>query len=137
MRNILRQSFAILSFSVQFGIPTISVAGFAGMLAATISSIIESVGDYFAAARLSNAEAPPPHAVNRGIATEGFASIISGMVGAGHPTTSYSGNIGAIGITKVSMNQESRDHLSSLVNPLMHVLILSIDILNRFSLHDI
>lgn len=123
MRNILRESFAILSFSVQFGIPTISVAGFAGMLAATISSIIESVGDYFAAARLSNAEAPPPHAVNRGIATEGFASIISGMVGAGHPTTSYSGNIGAIGITKVSMNQESLGHLSSLVNPLMHVFV--------------
>ncbi|XP_061192833.1 solute carrier family 23 member 2-like [Saccostrea echinata] len=89
-------------YPFQFGIPTASVAGFAGMLAATISSIIESVGDYFAAARLSNAEAPPPHAVNRGIATEGFASIISGMVGAGHPTTSYSGNIGAIGITKVA-----------------------------------
>lgn len=123
MRNILRESFAILSFSVQFGIPTISVAGFAGMLAATISSIIESVGDYFAAARLSNAEAPPPHAVNRGIATEGFASIISGMVGAGHPTTSYSGNIGAIGITKVSMNQESLGHLSSLVNLLIHVFV--------------
>jgi nucleobase transporter 1/2 len=33
---------------------------------------------------------------------EGFASIISGMVGAGHGTTSYSHNIGAIGITKVS-----------------------------------
>ena len=123
MRNILRESFAILSFSVQFGIPTISVAGFAGMLAATISSIIESVGDYFAAARLSNAEAPPPHAVNRGIATEGFASIISGMVGAGHPTTSYSGNIGAIGITKVSRNQESLGHLSSLVNLLIHVFV--------------
>lgn len=89
-------------YPFQFGTPTVSVAGFAGMLAATISSIIESVGDYFAAARLSNAEAPPPHAVNRGIATEGFASIISGMVGAGHPTTSYSGNIGAIGITKVA-----------------------------------
>lgn len=92
-------------FAVQFGMPTVSVAGFAGMLAATISSIIESVGDYFAAARLSNAEAPPPHAVNRGIATEGFASIISGMVGAGHPTTSYSGNIGAIGITKVKASE--------------------------------
>ncbi|XP_048745000.2 solute carrier family 23 member 2-like isoform X2 [Ostrea edulis] len=90
------------AYAVQFGMPTVSAAGFAGMLAATISSVIESVGDYFAAARLSNAEAPPPHAVNRGIAIEGFSSIISGMVGAGHPTTSYSGNIGAIGITKVA-----------------------------------
>lgn len=113
-------------FAVQFGTPTVSVAGFAGMLAATISSIIESVGDYFAAARLSNAEAPPPHAVNRGIATEGFASIISGMVGAGHPTTSYSGNIGAIGITKVggskTLLQQCTFHSVSLLFILLCVL---------------
>ena len=72
------------------------------MLAATLSSIIESVGDYYACARISGAPPPPPHAVNRGIAMEGFCSIISGLVGAGHATTSYSGNIGAIGITKVT-----------------------------------
>lgn len=87
--------------AVQFGMPTFSAAGYIGMLAATLSSIIESIGDYFACARLSGAQPPPIHALNRGIATEGFASIISGMVGAGHATTSYSGNIGAIGITKV------------------------------------
>jgi hypothetical protein len=81
--------------------PTFSAAGYIGMLAATLSSIIESIGDYFACARLSGAQPPPIHALNRGIATEGFASIISEMVGAGHATTSYSGNIGAIGITKV------------------------------------
>ncbi|XP_063434881.1 solute carrier family 23 member 2-like isoform X2 [Mytilus trossulus] len=85
-----------------FGIPTVSAAGFVGMLGATLSSVIESIGDYFAAARISNASPPPPHAINRGIAAEGFSSIISGMVGAGHATTSYSGNIGAIGITKVA-----------------------------------
>ena len=86
---------------VNFGTPTVSAAGFIGMLGATLSSVIESVGDYFLAARISNAKPPPPHALNRGIATEGFASIISGLVGAGHATTSYSGNIGEIGITKV------------------------------------
>lgn len=72
------------------------------MLAATLSSIIESIGDYFACAKISNGTPPPPHAVNRGIAMEGFSSIISGLVGAGNATTSYSGNIGAIGITKVA-----------------------------------
>ncbi|KAK3095707.1 hypothetical protein FSP39_017881 [Pinctada imbricata] len=86
----------------QFGTPTVSAAGFVGMLGATISSIIESTGDYFAAARISSANPPPAHALNRGIAIEGFSSIISGMVGAGHATTSYSGNIGAIGITRVA-----------------------------------
>ncbi|KAL3863438.1 hypothetical protein ACJMK2_005194 [Sinanodonta woodiana] len=85
-----------------FGWPTVSAAGYVGFLAATLSSLIESVGDYFAAARLSHAPPPPAHAVNRGIAMEGLCSIFSGMVGAAHATTSYSGNIGAMGITKVA-----------------------------------
>ena len=93
--------------SVQFGRPTFSAAGYVGMLAATLSSIMESIGDYFACARISGAGMPPSHALNRGIAMEGFASIISGMVGAGHATTSYSGNIGVIGITKVSIESET------------------------------
>lgn len=91
-----------LPLPLQFGVPTFSLAGYMGMMAATVSSIIESVGDYFAAARLSGAPLPPAHAINRGILFEGVSSIISGLVGAGHATTSYSGNIGIIGITKVA-----------------------------------
>lgn len=97
MKNIKTVSFIL----VQFGTPTVSAAGYVAFLAATISSIIESIGDYYAAARISGAPPPPPHAINRGIAIEGLSSIVSGLVGAGHGTTSYSGNIGAIGITKV------------------------------------
>ncbi|KAK3101738.1 hypothetical protein FSP39_005980, partial [Pinctada imbricata] len=90
------------NMQVNFGTPTVSVAGFVGMLGATLSAVIESTGDYFLCARISNAKPPPPHAVNRGHATEGFASFISGLVGAGHGTISYSGNIGEIGITKIA-----------------------------------
>ncbi|XP_052770614.1 solute carrier family 23 member 2-like isoform X1 [Mya arenaria] len=89
-------------YPFQFGIPSVSAAGYVGLLAATLSSIIESIGDYFACARISGAPPPPAHAVNRGIGIEGLSSIVSGLVGAGHGTTSYSGNIGAIGITKVA-----------------------------------
>ncbi|XP_062567788.1 solute carrier family 23 member 2-like [Saccostrea cucullata] len=85
-----------------FGMPTFSIAGYMGMLAATISSIFESVGDYFAAARMSEAAPPPVHAINRGISIEGVSSIVSGIMGAGHATTSYSSNIGIIGITKIA-----------------------------------
>ncbi|KAK3601384.1 hypothetical protein CHS0354_037699 [Potamilus streckersoni] len=85
---------------VSFRWPTVSAAGYVAFLPATLSSIIKSIGDYFAAASISYAPPPPAHAVNRGIAMEGFCSILSGMVGAAHATTSYSGNIGAIGITK-------------------------------------
>merc|ERR1712154_407998 len=44
---------------------------------------------------------PPVHAINRGIAMEGLGCILAGMWGTGNGTTSYSENIGAIGVTKV------------------------------------
>ncbi|XP_063422626.1 solute carrier family 23 member 1-like [Mytilus trossulus] len=84
----------------QWGLPTLSVASYMAMMAATFTSIIESVGDYYACARISGAPPPPAHAINRGIAMEGFGSILSGAVGSGGATTSYSQNVGAIGFTK-------------------------------------
>ena len=74
-----------------------------GMLAGVLASMIESVGDYYACARLSGAPPPPVHAVNRGIGIEGIGCILAGAWGSGNGTTSYSENIGAIGITKVSL----------------------------------
>ena len=38
---------------VQWGTPTVSVEGVVGMLAGVLASAIESVGDYYACARLS------------------------------------------------------------------------------------
>ena len=55
-----------LSLSVQWGVPTVSVAGVFGMLAGVLAGLLESVGDYYAAARISGAPPPPMHAVNRG-----------------------------------------------------------------------
>lgn len=88
---------------VQWGIPTVTVAGVFGMLAGVLASAIESIGDYYACARLSGAPPPPVHAINRGIGTEGVGCIIAGLWGTGNGTTSYSENIGAIGVTKVSL----------------------------------
>lgn len=73
------------------------------MLAGVVASIIESVGDYYACARLSGAPPPPRHAINRGIGMEGIGCLLTGAFGTGNGTTSYSENIGAIGITKVNM----------------------------------
>ena len=36
-----------------------------------------------------------------GLGVEGVACILAGMIGSGNGTTSYSENIGALGITKV------------------------------------
>lgn len=77
------------------------------MLAGVLASMIESIGDYFACARLSGAPPPPDHAVNRGIAVEGIGCLLAGAWGSGNGTTSYSENVGAIGITKVSSGLRS------------------------------
>ena len=78
-----------------------TIAGVFGMMAGVLASAIESIGDYYACARLSGAPPPPTHAINRGIGTEGLGCIIAGIFGTGNGTTSYSENIGAIGVTKV------------------------------------
>ena len=85
----------------QWGRPTVSYAGVLGMLTGLLASLIESVGDYHACARLSGARPPPKHAMNRGIAAEGVGVFVAGAFGCGIDTTAYGENIGAIGITKV------------------------------------
>ena len=100
----------ISSFLGQWGTPTVSAAAVIGMIAGVIAGIVESIGDYYACARLSGAPPVPQHAVNRGILTEGLCCMLSGAFGSGAGTTSYSENIGAIGITKASIfNISKRD----------------------------
>lgn len=71
------------------------------MMAGVLASTMESIGDYYACARLSGAPPPPNHAINRGIAMEGIGCILAALWGTGNGTTSYSQNIAALGITKV------------------------------------
>jgi len=51
---------------VQWGLPTISTGAVLGMFAGVLSGTIESIGDYYACARLAGAPPPPIHAINRG-----------------------------------------------------------------------
>ncbi|XP_071656737.1 solute carrier family 23 member 1-like isoform X2 [Patagioenas fasciata] len=90
-----------LPYPGQWGVPTVSLAGIFGILAGVISSMVESVGDYYACARLAGAPPPPKHAISRGIGVEGIGCLLAGAWGTGNGTTSYSENVGALGITKV------------------------------------
>ncbi|XP_064208008.1 solute carrier family 23 member 1 [Anguilla rostrata] len=90
-----------LPYPCQWGLPMVTVAGVLGMFSATLAGIVESIGDYYACARLSGAPPPPIHAINRGIFTEGICCIIAGLLGTGNGSTSSSPNIGVLGITKV------------------------------------
>nr|XP_028577977.1 solute carrier family 23 member 1 isoform X1 [Podarcis muralis]XP_028577978.1 solute carrier family 23 member 1 isoform X1 [Podarcis muralis]XP_028577979.1 solute carrier family 23 member 1 isoform X1 [Podarcis muralis] len=90
-----------LPYPCQWGIPTVTAAAVLGMFSATLCGIVESIGDYYACARLAGAPPPPVHAINRGIFTEGISCIIAGLLGTGNGSTSSSPNIGVLGITKV------------------------------------
>ena len=85
----------------QWGLPTVTVASVFGMLAGVLASMLESIGDYYACAKLCGAPPPPKHALNRGLGVEGLGCLITGAWGTGNGTTSYSENISAIGITRV------------------------------------
>lgn len=85
----------------QWGWPVFGVAAAMGMLAGFVASVVESIGDYYACARLSGAPPPTPRLVNRGIGMEGIGCLIAGIFGTGNGTTSYSENIGAIALTRV------------------------------------
>ena len=41
------------------------ISGVLGLIAGVVSSAVESVGDYYACARMAGAPQPPSHAINR------------------------------------------------------------------------
>ena len=85
----------------QWGWPSFALPAIVGMLAGYMASIVESVGDYYACARMSGAPYSTSKTINRGITFEGIGCVVAGIFGTGNGTTSYSENIGAIGLTRV------------------------------------
>ncbi|MFB6354878.1 MAG: uracil-xanthine permease family protein [Halobacteriales archaeon] len=89
-------------YPLQWGMPRFTFAYFVGMFAGVIASMIESFGDYHAVARLAGVSAPSKKRINHGIGMEGLGNVFAGIMGTGNGSTSYSENIGAIGITGVA-----------------------------------
>jgi nucleobase transporter 1/2 len=101
MANLEAAPWFRVPMPFQWGMPQFTVAAFVGMFAGYIASMVESIGDYYACARLSGAPTPDAKTINRGITFEGIGCLIAGIFGSGNGTTSYSENIGAIGLTRV------------------------------------
>ncbi|WP_246999897.1 uracil-xanthine permease family protein [Halosolutus gelatinilyticus] len=91
----------LLIYPFQWGTPEITAAFVVGMFAGVLASIVESVGDYYAVANLTGSAAPSEKRINHGIGMEGLMNVFSGIMGTGG-STSYSENIGAIGLTGVA-----------------------------------
>ncbi len=101
LENVRNSPWFRIPLPLQWGLPKFGLAALVGMLAGYIASMVESIGDYYACARLAGAPIPNNRVLNRGITFEGLGCLIAGIFGTGNGTTSYSENIGAIGLTRV------------------------------------
>jgi len=87
---------------------SITLAGSIGMIAGYIASMIESIGDYHSCARMAEAPIPPGRMISKGLGSEGLGCLVDGLLQTCNGTTSYSENIGAIGLTRVASRRVIR-----------------------------
>ena len=102
--NIMNSGWVQLPVPFQYGLPKFGVSAFFAILAAYLVSMIESVGDYHSISKAAGVEEigePTKKTIAKGIGAEGIGCVICGIFGASG-TTSYSENIGLVGLTKVA-----------------------------------
>ena len=89
-------------YPFQWGMPLFTPGFIIGMIAGMLASAIESFGDYHAVARMAGRGAPNARRIDHGIGMEGLGNTFAGIMGTGNGSTSYTENVGAIGITGVA-----------------------------------
>ncbi len=84
-----------------WGWPKFHFGFFLAVLAGYLASIIESIGDYHAISYMAGQGHPTSKQLSRGIGAEGVGCFLTGLFG-GFASTSYSENVGLVGLTKVA-----------------------------------
>ncbi len=84
-----------------WGTPKFSVIAVGAMMAGFFAVMIESIGDYHSCSYAAGLPDPDAATINRGIGAEGLNCALAGIFGA-VATTSYTENIGLIGLTGVA-----------------------------------
>ena len=84
-----------------WGMPKFSLMAIAALLAGFFATMIESIGDYHSVSYASGVSDPDSETISRGIGAEGLCCALSGVFGS-VGTTSYTENIGLIGLTRVA-----------------------------------
>jgi len=86
---------------IPWGAPRFSLLAFGALLAGFFAVMIESVGDYHSCSYAAGLDDPDEKTISRGIGAEGLNCALSGLFGS-VGTTSYTENIGLIGLTGVA-----------------------------------
>ena len=90
-----------LNIFMPWGPPKFSFLAFGAIIAGFFAVMIESIGDYHSCSYASGLDNPDADTISRGIGAEGLNCALAGLFGA-VGTTSYTENIGLIGLTGVA-----------------------------------
>uniref|UniRef100_A0A0K0E8Q5 SLC26A/SulP transporter domain-containing protein n=1 Tax=Strongyloides stercoralis TaxID=6248 RepID=A0A0K0E8Q5_STRER len=99
---IVKSPWVRIPYPGMYGPPKFDIALILGFIVSAMTSVFESIGDYHAAARVSEERSPPSHAINRGIMAEACGSFLSSLLGPGAGITTHTENIGVMGVTRVA-----------------------------------
>ncbi|KAF5454399.1 hypothetical protein F2P56_024068 [Juglans regia] len=91
-----------IPYPLQWGIPIFHLRTSLIMIIVSLVASVDSVGTYHSASVRVNSKPPSPGIVSRGIAMEGFCSILAGLWGSGTGSTTLTENVHTIDITKVA-----------------------------------
>uniref|UniRef100_A0A1I7ZKV3 Solute carrier family 23 member 2 n=1 Tax=Steinernema glaseri TaxID=37863 RepID=A0A1I7ZKV3_9BILA len=86
----------------QFGMPRIDIGLFLGFIASCLGCLIESLGNYDIASKVSEEPHADAATANRAIIVEGIGCALAGAMGIGVGVTTYSENIAVLKITRVA-----------------------------------
>ncbi|QEF96483.1 Uric acid transporter UacT [Stieleria maiorica] len=92
--------FRVQDVFLPWGMPKFQLGFIVAVVAGYLASMIESFGDYHACKQMAGGGDPTPEEISRGIGCEGIGCALTGIFG-GFSSTSYSENVGLIGLTKV------------------------------------
>ncbi|EEF28424.1 purine permease, putative [Ricinus communis] len=91
-----------IPYPLQWGIPIFHLRTSLIMIIVSLVASVDSVGTYHSTSLLVNSKPPTPGIVSRGIAMEGFCSVLAGLWGSGTGSTTLTENVHTINITKVA-----------------------------------
>ncbi|WJX93497.1 Nucleobase-ascorbate transporter 11 [Trifolium repens] len=99
---LLTSSWLRVPYPLQWGFPIFHFRTCIIMIIVSLVASVDSVGTYHNASLRINLRPPSAGVVSRGIALEGFCSILAGLWGSGTGSTTLTENVHTIDITKVA-----------------------------------
>ncbi|XVE86870.1 hypothetical protein DITRI_Ditri18aG0070000 [Diplodiscus trichospermus] len=91
-----------IPYPLQWGVPIFHFRTSLIMIIVSLVASVDSVGTYHSASLLVSSKPPTPGVVSRGIAMEGFCSMLAGLWGSGTGSTTLTENTHTINVTKMA-----------------------------------